>query len=794
LSGKQVRRELGAARPVFCWLRPGNCLPEDNQAHLHAGLNLKQLFTHRLGVAAAFLLVALPPQQVLAASAQPPADAVAMVGANSDAAQVSRLVVRLRPEARPAEGNPISAATLAALESYLGQRLSGASVTAAGNQVIELATPVSAATATQLANALRLRGDVVWAEVERGTGTRPIAVKAMATSGSNAPTVRRLIVTFADAELAQASRRNAKLGVDQDAVLSKAAGTALHVARATVGGAWLVEFPAAVDMATAEATAAKLESAGIVRFAAPDYPVRMKFIPNDPFFAQDQWNLQDVASTGRFGINATHAWDITTGSPSMVIAVVDTGTVPHPDLAGRILPGYDFVSDTLSANDGDGRDADATDPGDWRTFRLCEPPADDAADSSWHGTLVTGVLAANANNGVGIAGIDWNAQILPVRVLGRCGGDFSDILDGMTWAAGLPVPGVPANPHPAKVINLSLGGEGSCTSQIQSIVDEVLDHGVFIAAAAGNENADSEGSIPASCAGLSTVAATDYTGARASYSNFSSHMDIAAPGGNISRNGQLDAITSTWNDGTTVAETFDYGYADGTSFSTPHVAGVAALMLAVNPALSPAQLKALMAQTASPFAAGSDCVTQGICGAGIVNAFGAVEAAQATLGTPPKAQAVEFYNRSQDHYFLTASAREITDLDNNVFVGWQRTGYVFNTYLAAEPGFDPVCRFYIPPLYGDSHFYTASAVECAIAQAKYPFFVYESPNVFYAALPNTATGVCPAGTIPIYRVWDNRVDTNHRYMTSAAVRASMVAAGWVAEGYGPDQVIMCAPN
>jgi serine protease len=271
-------------------------------------------------------------------------------------------------------------------------------------------------------------------------------------------------------------------------------------------------------------------------------------------------------------------------------------------------------------------------------------------------------------------------------------------------------------------------------------------------------------------------------------------MDIAAPGGDISRNGRKDSITSTWNDGTTVAQTPDYAYIDGTSLSTPQVAGVAALMLAVNPALLPAQIKALMAQTASPFAAGSDCVTQGICGAGIVNAFGAVKAAQATVGTPPKAQAVEFYNQSQDHYFMTASVQEINDLDNNVFVGWQRTGYAFNTYITAEPGSDPVCRFYIPPAYGDSHFYTASAVECAIAQAKYPFFVYESPNVFYAALPNTATGACPAGTIPIYRVWDKRADTNHRYMTSAAVRASMVAAGWVAEGYGPNQVIMCAPN
>jgi hypothetical protein len=201
-----------------------------------------------------------------------------------------------------------------------------------------------------------------------------------------------------------------------------------------------------------------------------------------------------------------------------------------------------------------------------------------------------------------------------------------------------------------------------------------------------------------------------------------------------------------------------------------------------------------MGQTASPFAANSDCATQGICGAGILNAFGAVKAAQATLGGPPKVTAVEFYNQAQDHYFVTASALEISNLDNNVLVGWRRTGYAFNTYLTAQPGFGPVCRFYIPPGYGDSHFYSASAVECAVALAKYPFFVYESPNVFYMALPDTTTGACPVGTYPVYRVWDDRVDTNHRYMTSPIVRAGMVATGWVAEGYGPDEVIMCAPN
>ena len=734
----------------------------------------------------------LPPHAAFAAGTL---SSAAGVAAGSGAATVSRLVLRLRSDTRPAEGAPLGSEALAELQRTLGVPLAGATATGAGNQVIELAAPVDASTARQLVNALRLRGDVVWAEVERGTGMRPPSTKAAAAAGTGTPAVRRLIVTFADASLAGAARRNASLGTEQDADISRAAGTPLRVARAMAGGAWLVEFPESVDAATAEAAAIRLEDAGIARFAAPDYPVRAMLTPNDPYFGKgDQWNLRDVASTGYAGIDAAHAWDITTGSPGMVIAVVDSGIVAHPDLAGRILPGYDFVADPGSANDGDGWDPDATDPGDWRTTRLCPAPLNNAGASNWHGLLVTGVIAANANNGIGVTGIDWNAQVLPVRALGRCGGEFSDILNAMSWAAGLPVPGVPANPYPAKVINLSSGGPGPCTGQIQAIMDQILDAGVFVAVAAGNEAGNADGYVPANCGGVSTVGATDQFGARASYSNFSTHMDISAPGGDRARNGTHDSIVTTWNLGRTVAANPTYANADGTSFSTPAVAGVAALMLAVNPALQPAQIKALMAQSASPFAAGSDCITRSICGAGILNAFAAVKAAQASPSVPLAVPAVEYYNPSQDHYFLTAATNEIADLDGGRIAGWQRTGYAFNAYVSATPGFGPVCRFYIPPGHGDSHFLSASPSECAIAQATYPFFVYESPSVFYIALPDVVTGACPADTDPVYRVWDKRVDTNHRYTTSAAVRASMIAAGWVAEGYGPEQVIMCAPR
>jgi serine protease len=712
---------------------------------------------------------------------------------DTSAARVSHLVVRLQPASRPPEGAPIGGKQLVAIEAALGLPLVKATATNAGNQVLELATPVSISVARQLVGALRMRGDIVWAEIER---ERVVTTKASGGTGATNAPVRRFLVTFADPQLARTSRGNGKLTTEHDAALSTAAGVPLHVARASVGGAWLVELLTAVDVATADAIAATLESSGIVRFAAPDYPVRAARVPNDPALNQGkQWNLQDVASTTYYGIDATHAWDITTGSPTMVVAVIDSGIVAHPDLTGRILPGYDFVSSTISANDGDGRDADATDPGNWRTAGLCGTGMTDAEDSDWHGTIVSGIIAANSNNATGIAGIDWNTQILPVRALGRCGGTVSDILAGMTWAAGLPVPGVPGNPHPAKVINMSVSGKGSCSSQIQSLVDAVLDAGVFIAAAAGNDNVSADGYSPGNCLGLATVAATDYYGARASYSNFSTSLDIAAPGGDFQRYGNNGMVVSTWNSGKTIADAPAYVIADGTSISSPHVAGVAALMLAVNPGLSPAQLKALMASSASAFAAGSDCVTQKICGAGIVDAFGAVKAAQAALPQAVPAQVVEFYSATLNHYFMSSSPGDITALDTGVFAGWQRTGYSFLAYNTAAPASNPVCRFYRAPQYGDSHFYSASPQECADTAARFPDWIYERAAAFYILLPDTTSGACTAGTHPVWRFYNN-VTVNHRYTADTAIRDQMRAdpSVWTAEGYGSDAVVMCAVN
>jgi len=155
---------------------------------------------------------------------------------------------------------------------------------------------------------------------------------------------------------------------------------------------------------------------------------------------------------------------------------------------------------------------------------------------------------------------------------------------------------------------------------------------------------------------------------------------------------------------------------------------------------------------------------------------------------------VEFRYAALDHYFMSPLQIEISALDAGMFPGWMRTGQSFNGYPQSVPNANPVCRFYLPPPYGDSHFYSASPAECAAVQAKYPFFVLETSALFYIVLPDPITGACPAGTVPVYRVWDNRADTNHRYTTSRAIRDQMVAAGWLAEGYGPDAVIMCSPQ
>jgi serine protease len=386
----------------------------------------------------------------------------------------------------------------------------------------------------------------------------------------------------------------------------------------------IVRLPSRLEGAALDAALQRIvRRPGVVRVEAD---ALMQIVTSDTEYAR-QWDLVPPSS-GVFGIDVEGAWATTTGSSSVRVAVIDTGYVEHADLAGRIVGGYDFISDSRIGNDGNGRDGDARDTGDWITssearrgfFRGCQ-----TGSSSWHGTHVAGTIGAATDNGTGIAGINQVSQIVPVRVLGKCGGYTSDIVDGMRWAAGLTVAGVPTNPYPAQVLSLSLGGGGACTATYQNAIDEITAAGAVVVVAAGNSNADAAAYSPASCAGVVTVASTGKAGNRAHYSNYGSTVELAAPGGDRTADGFT--ILSTLNSGTTSPVAGGDVYVDyqGTSMATPHVTGVVSLMLSVAPGLTPSQVTSLLRSSATPFPVGSTCI--GSCGAGILNAAAAVAAA-----------------------------------------------------------------------------------------------------------------------------------------------------------------------
>ncbi len=403
-------------------------------------------------------------------------------------------------------------------------------------------------------------------------------------------------------------------------LLSDTAGVQLTFQREMSGGGFVYRLPSRLSLQEIRGISQQLGALPEVVSVEPDLIMVPDLEPND-FYYGDQWHYFAPTST-TFGINAPAAWDITTGSPGVVVAVIDTGITNHVEFMGRTLPGYDFIDDPLTANDGDGRDSDPSDPGDWITqqesikgyFKGCP-----VYPSSWHGTHTAGTIGAASNNGTGVTGINWQSKILPVRVLGKCGGYMSDIIDGMRWSAGLTVTGVPANPNPAKVINMSLGGEGTCDSTLQTAVNEIVAAGTTIVVSAGNSNLDASGFAPANCSGVVTVAATNLPGDRAYYSNYGTSVEISAPGGDS--NGY---ILSTLNTGDQGPEADAYAYYQGTSMAAPHVSGVASLLYSLNPNATPAEILAYMQSTVTAFPSGSDCSTS-TCGSGIVNARWAVD-------------------------------------------------------------------------------------------------------------------------------------------------------------------------
>jgi serine protease len=349
--------------------------------------------------------------------------------------------------------------------------------------------------------------------------------------------------------------------------------------------------------------------------------------PDDPGYARQWHYFENGSGKGRSpgGINLPLEWDTNTGSASVVVAVIDTGIrSDHPDIAGspNLVAGYDMIASADTANDGDGRDPDPFDPGDGAAPGECGPGSPRLPDS-WHGTHVAGTIGVGrTNNGLGVAGVNWSVRVQPIRVLGRCGGSIADINDAIRWAAGLAVPGVPENRTPARVVNMSLGGSGACTLSpaTQRAIDDAVAAGTTVVVAAGNDAADASDFMPASCDGVITVAASDFRGRLVTrYSNFGPTVEILAPGGDVDRDddhdGSPDGVYSMVKDG--------YAYYNGTSMAAPHVAGVAALVLARDPQATPATVLERLRDAALPRSA-RECPRP--CGAGLLNAFGVLAA------------------------------------------------------------------------------------------------------------------------------------------------------------------------
>jgi serine protease len=448
-------------------------------------------------------------------------------------------------------------------------------------------------------------------------------------------------------------------GTDRVTTLAKRTGLALRFTREISDS--LLANAIELNGASPEHAMAALSADPAVEYVTRDeqrYPHAIS--PNDSLF-EGQWYLKNTEVSA---VNAINAWDRELGTAGVVVAVLDTGILyDHPDLGrgdrgGKLLPGYDFVSQDHMVNDGNARDADPSDPGDWLNasdkagnplFGNCETKA-----SSWHGTRVAGMIGALTNNATGVSGLSWNSFLLPVRVLGKCGGTDSDILAGMRWAGGLSVPGAPVNPTPARIINASLGSSGQCNAAYRDVIEELAARKVLLVISAGNEG--TVVSSPGNCPGVAAVAAIRHAGSKVGFSSLGPEVSIAAPGGNcVNINGgpclfSLDTTSNSGSEGPVAHIYTDQTNSNlGTSFSAPIVSGIAALMLSRNANLSTTELLDRLREGARPFptsvpddpavpvchmpADSSDvqlaqCLcTTSTCGAGMVDAARSIEAA-----------------------------------------------------------------------------------------------------------------------------------------------------------------------
>ncbi len=464
------------------------------------------------------------------------------------------------------------------------------------------------------------------------------------------------IVEYNGGTTAKSSASAAVAGVNRalsQSGLAKSRAATASLGRTLATGHQLVKLSRSLDRVEADALLRQLAADPAVKSVTPDRrrqitQVQPAYMPNDPDLVEYQWHMlaPNGAATydggpNRGGANLPAAWDLADGA-GVTIAVLDTGIVEHPDVdTSFAAAGYDFItSGFVSGRGTDGRVAGGWDLGDW-TIGYPGASTCTQRNSSWHGTHVASTAGAQStDNGIGVTGIAYNANVVPVRVLGHCGGDESDIVDAIVWAAGGTVAGVPANPNPADVINLSLGGAGPCSAAEAAAIAQANALGATVVIAAGNSNSNVSGFSPANCPGAIAVAANGVTSRRAYYSNYGDGIDISAPGGGVYAN---DGSSGTqiydgfvWqasNPGTTtptpvasVAPGYIRGSA-GTSQASPHVAGIVALMQGARldagmAPLTPAEVLTILRDTATPFTV-APSASQPI-GPGIVNAGAAV--------------------------------------------------------------------------------------------------------------------------------------------------------------------------
>jgi len=474
----------------------------------------------------------------------------------------------------------------------------------------------------------------------------------------------RFVIEYRDGAVEKGNRSAIAAGVNRAlsrSGLAKARpATASHL-RKLATGQEVVKLSRALDRVEADALLRQIAADPNVTAVYPDRlrqitqaasrlpNVQPAYVPNDPYFTSDQWHMLAPDGTATYdggpnrgGANVPAAWDLADGS-GITIAVLDTGITAHPDVNTTFADaGYDFISDAFVS----GRPTDDRVPGGWDLgdWTIGYPGASTCTqrNSSWHGTHVAGTAGAElTDNGVGMAGIAYAANIVPVRVLGHCGGYDTDIADAIVWAAGGSVEGVPANENPAHVINLSLGGAGACPASYSSAIAQANALGAVVVVAAGNQGSNAANYTPANCPGVITVASNGVTSRKAYYSNYGETIEISAPGGGVYANDGSGGtqiydgfVWQARNPSTTTPTPIEdinpataYGGSAGTSQASPHVAGVVALMQGARldaelPLLTPAEVLEILQDTVTPFTV-APSASQPI-GPGIVNAAAAV--------------------------------------------------------------------------------------------------------------------------------------------------------------------------